>query len=166
MNFTLSGHGVGSCPAKGRGVHLSTLISTAGMRASKHSVCEGCMWEPLIAKHPVIGQESPCERGVQASADTLLRGPLHSLFGTVQGNHPPACKGHIVYCPWVIFGVQVHSCHHTVGRLSCVEVNPFLPLRAGPQTISQTPQQCADMFQKSTSARSPSLPHAEHSLTH
>jgi hypothetical protein len=97
MSFTLSDHGVGSCPAKGRGIHLSTLISTAGRHASKHRVCKSCMWEPRIAKHLVIGWKLSCERGVQASADAPLRGPLHSLFDMVQGNHPPACKGHEVY---------------------------------------------------------------------
>ncbi len=97
MSFTLSGHGVGFCPAKGRGVHLSTLISTMGRHASKHSVCKSCVWEPLIAKHLVIGRESLCMHGVQASADTLLCGLLHSLFGTVRGDHPPACEGHKVY---------------------------------------------------------------------
>jgi hypothetical protein len=97
MSFTLSGHGMGSCPAKGRGVHLSTLISTAGRHASKHSVCEGRIWEPLIAKHLVIGRESSCEHGVQASADTLLHSLLHSLLCTIWGDHPPACKGHEVY---------------------------------------------------------------------
>ncbi len=59
----------------------------------------------------------------------------------------------------VIFAVQVLSRHHTVGRLSWVEVNPFLPLHAGTQTISWTPQQHTNMCQKSTSARSPSSPH-------
>ncbi len=97
MSFTLTGHGVGSCPAKGRGVHLSTLISTTGRRASKKRVCKSCMWEPLIAKHPVIGRELSCERGVQASADTPLRSPLHSLLCTIRGDHPPACEGHKVY---------------------------------------------------------------------
>ncbi len=106
MSFTLSGHGVGSCPAKGRGIHLSTLISTTmGRHASKHSVCKSCMWELLIAKHPVIGRESLRERGVQTSADTLLRSPLHSLLCTIQGDHPPVCKGHKVY--WRRF-VQSH----------------------------------------------------------
>jgi hypothetical protein len=105
MSFTLSGHGVGSSPAKGCGVYLSTLISTPGRRASKHCVCKSCMWEPLIVKHPGIGRESSSERGVQASADTPLRGPLYSLFGTVRGNHPPACEGHKVY--WRSF-VQLH----------------------------------------------------------
>jgi hypothetical protein len=65
MSFTLSSHGVGSCPAKGRGIHLSTLISTAGMCASKHSVCKSCMREPHIAKHPVIGRKLSCKRGVK-----------------------------------------------------------------------------------------------------
>jgi hypothetical protein len=97
MSCTLPGHGVGSCPAKGRGVHLSTLISTGGRHASKHSVCKSRMWEPLIAKHPVIGRGLSCKHGAQASADTLLRSPLHSLLCTIRGNHPPACKGHEVY---------------------------------------------------------------------
>jgi hypothetical protein len=97
MSFTLPGHGVCSCPAKGRGVHLSTLISTMGRHASKQRVFKSCMWESLIAKHLVISRESSCEHGVQASVDTPLRGPLHSLLCTVQGNHPPACKGHKVY---------------------------------------------------------------------
>ncbi len=96
MSCTPSGHGVGSCPAKGHGVYLSTLISTTRRRASKHSVCKSCMWEPLIAKHPVIGQELSCKRGVQASVDTPLRSPLHSLLCTIRGDHPPACKGHEV----------------------------------------------------------------------
>jgi hypothetical protein len=68
MSFTLSRHGVGSCPAKGCGVCLSTLISATGRRASKKCVSKSCMREPVIAKHPVISQESSCKRGVQASA--------------------------------------------------------------------------------------------------
>ena len=36
---------------------------------------------------------------------------------------------------------------------------PFLPLHAGTQTIFQTPQQHTNIFQKSTSTRSPSSPH-------
>ena len=78
-------------------MHLSTLIPTAGRHASKHSVCKSGMWELRIAKHLVIGQKLSCKRGVQASVDAPLRGPLHSLFGTVRGDHPPACKGHEVY---------------------------------------------------------------------
>jgi hypothetical protein len=80
MSFTLPGHGVCSCPAKGRGVCLSTLISTTGRCASKKRVSKSCMREPLIAKHPVVSRELSCERGVQASADTPLHSPLHSLF--------------------------------------------------------------------------------------
>ncbi len=97
MSFTPPGHGVCSCPAKGRGVCLSTLISTTGRRASKKHVDKSCMREPLIAKHPVISWESLFEHGVQASADTPLRSPLHSLLCTIRGDHPPACKGHKVY---------------------------------------------------------------------
>jgi hypothetical protein len=97
MSFTLPGHGVGSCPAKGQGVHLSTFISTAGRRASKQCVCKSCTWEPLIAKPPVISWKLSCKHGVQASADTPLHSPLHSLLCMVRGNHPPACKGHKVY---------------------------------------------------------------------
>ncbi len=97
MSFTLPGHGVGSCPAKGREVCLSTLISTTGRRASKKHVSKSCMWEPLIAKHPVVSRESSCEHGVQASADTPLRNPLHSLLCMIRGDHSLACKGHKVY---------------------------------------------------------------------
>jgi hypothetical protein len=97
MSFTLSGHEVSSCLAKGHGIYLSTLISTAGRRASKHSVCKSRMWEPLIAEHPVIGRKLSCKHGVQASEDAPLRGPLYSLFGMIRGNHPLACKGHEVY---------------------------------------------------------------------
>ncbi len=102
MSFTLPSHGVCSCPAKGCGVCLSTLISTTGRRVSKHSVCKSHMRELLIAKHPVISRESLCKRGVQASADTPLRSPLHSLLCMIRGIHPPACKGHKVY--WRKFG--------------------------------------------------------------
>jgi hypothetical protein len=105
QGLMLSDHGVSSCPAKGGGVYQSTLISTVGRCASKHSVCKSCMWESLIAKHPVIGWKSSCKRGVQASADTPLHGPLHSLFGVIRGNHPLACKGHEVY--WRNF-VRLH----------------------------------------------------------
>jgi hypothetical protein len=38
-----------------------------------------------------------------------------------------------------------------------VEVNPFLPLTAGTQTISQTPQQRANMFQKMHIRKKPIL---------
>ncbi len=65
MSFTLPGHGVCSCPAKRRGVCLSTLISTTGRRASKKRVSKSCMREPLIAKHLVVSWELLCERGVQ-----------------------------------------------------------------------------------------------------
>ena len=105
MSFTLPGHGVCSCPANGRGVCLSTLISTTGRRASKKRVSKSCMREPLIAKHPVVSQKLSCEHGVQASADTPLRSPLHSLLCTIQGNHLLAFKGHEVY--WRNF-VQLH----------------------------------------------------------
>ncbi len=91
MSFTLPGHGVCSCPAKGRGVCLSTLISTTGRRASKKRVSKSCMREPLIAKHPVVSQKSSCKRGVQASADTPLRSPLHVFFARSGAiNHRPA----------------------------------------------------------------------------
>ncbi len=82
MSFTLPGHGVCSCPAKGCGICLSTLISTTGRRASKKRVSKSCMQEPLIAKHPVISRESLCKCGVQASADSPLRSQLHSLLCT------------------------------------------------------------------------------------
>jgi hypothetical protein len=80
MSFILPGREVCSCPAKGRGVCLSTLISTTGRHASKKSASKSHMREPLIVKHPVVSRESLCKRGVQASADTPLRSPLNSLF--------------------------------------------------------------------------------------
>ena len=98
MSFTFSGHGACSCPSKGCGECLSTLVPTTGRCTSKQSVSKSCVWESLIAKHPVIGRESSCERGVQASVDTLLHSPLHSLLCTIRGDHPPACEGHEVYC--------------------------------------------------------------------
>jgi hypothetical protein len=111
MSFTLPGHGVCSCPAKGRGVCLSTLISTTGRCASKHSVCKSCMQEPLIAKLPVISQELLCKHGVQASKDTPLHSQLHSLLRRIQGNHPPACKGHKVYwCSFARSHVPTQAC--------------------------------------------------------
>ncbi len=97
MSFTLPGHGVCSCSAKVRGVCLSTLISTMGRCASKKRVSKSHMQEPLIANHSVISRESSCEHGVQASVDTLLSSPLHSLLCTIRGNHPPACEGLKVY---------------------------------------------------------------------
>ncbi len=54
----------------------------------------------------------------------------------------------MAYCPWVIFGVQVCPRHHTGGWLSWVEVNPFLPLRAGTQTIGQTPHSAPTCSEK------------------
>ncbi len=128
MSFTLPGHGVCSCPAKGRGVCLSTLISTTGRHASKKRVSKSCMWEPLIAKHPVISRESWCECGVQASADTPLHSPLHSLLRTIRGDHPPACKGHKVY--WRSFA---QSCPlrfvSTLDRMTC-EVKTWWKLQS------------------------------------
>ncbi len=55
------------------------------------------MWKLLIVKHPVIGQESSCKRGVQASVYAPLRSRLCSLFCALRGNHPPGNKGHKVY---------------------------------------------------------------------
>jgi hypothetical protein len=97
MSFTFPGHGVCSCPSKGCGLCLSTLVPTTGRGTSKQCVSKGCVREPLIAKHPVIGQKSLCKHGVQASVYTRLHSQLHSLLCALQGNHPPGCKGHKVY---------------------------------------------------------------------
>jgi hypothetical protein len=55
------------------------------------------VWEPLIAKHLVIGWESSCKHGVQASSYAPLHGQLHSLLCVVHVNHPPGGEGHKVY---------------------------------------------------------------------
>jgi hypothetical protein len=68
-----------------------------GRCPSKECVSKGRVWEPLIAKHLVIGWESLCKRGIQASAYAPLRGQLNSLLGAVQGNHPPGGEGHKAY---------------------------------------------------------------------
>jgi hypothetical protein len=88
MGITFASHWVRPCPTKGCGIYLGTLVPTTGWRPSKHSVSEGRMWEPLVAKHPVIGQESSCKSGVEACANTPLRGQLNGPFGTIQGYHP------------------------------------------------------------------------------
>jgi hypothetical protein len=106
MSFTFPGHGVCSCPSKGCGVCLSTLIPTTGRCTSKQCVSKGRVWEPLIAKHLVIDLELSCECGVQASAYAPLRSQLYSLFCALQGNHPPGCEGHKVY--WLCFA-QSHA---------------------------------------------------------
>ncbi len=97
MSFTFPGHGVCSCPSKGCEVCLSTLVPITGRCTSKQCVSKGCVWDPLIAKHPVIGRELLCKRGVQASAYAPLCSQLYSLLCTLWGNHPPGCKGHKVY---------------------------------------------------------------------
>jgi hypothetical protein len=97
MSFTFSGHGVCSCPSKERGERLSTLVLTTGRCTSKQRASKSHVWELLIAKHPVISQESLCKRGVQASAYTMLCGQLYSLFCMLRGNHPPSWEGHKVY---------------------------------------------------------------------
>jgi hypothetical protein len=97
MSFTFSGHGVCSCPFKGRGECLSTLVPTTRRCTSKQSVSKSYVWELLIAKHPVISWESSCKHGVQASAYTMLRSRLYSLFCTLRNNHPLGGKGHKVY---------------------------------------------------------------------
>jgi hypothetical protein len=97
VSFTFPGHGVCSCPSKGYGVCLGTLVSTTGRCPSKECVSKGYVWERLIVKHPVIGQELLCKLGFQASAYTPLCGQLKSLLCVVRGNHPPGGKGHKVY---------------------------------------------------------------------
>jgi hypothetical protein len=97
MSFTFIGHGVCSCPSKGRGECLSILVPTTGRCTSKQSVSKSCVWELLIAKHPVISRESSCKRGVQASVYTMLVSQLYSLLCMLWGNHPPGCEGHKVF---------------------------------------------------------------------
>ncbi len=55
----------------------------------------------------------------------------------------------------VIFVVQVCPRHCTVGRLSWVEVNPFLPLHAGTHNITQPLLLPAHIALNSTSVSSP-----------
>jgi hypothetical protein len=105
MSFTFPGHGVCSCPSKGCEVYLSTLVPTTGRCTSKQGVSKGCVWEPLIAKHLVIGRELLCECGVQASVYALLRGKLYSLLCALRGNYPRGCDGHKLY--WGCFA-QLH----------------------------------------------------------
>jgi hypothetical protein len=97
MSFTFPGHGVCSCSSKGCGEFLSTLVPTTGRCISKQCVSKGCVWKPLIAKYLVISWESPCKRGVQASAYAPLRSQLYSLLCALQGNHRLGCEGHKVY---------------------------------------------------------------------
>ncbi len=97
MSFTFPGHGVCFCPSKGCGVRLSTLVPITGVCTSKECVIKGRVWEPLIAKHLVIGQELSCKRGVQASVYASLRSQLYSLLCVLRGNHPPGCKGHKIF---------------------------------------------------------------------
>ncbi len=111
MSFTFPGHGVCSCPSKGCGVCLSTLVPTAGRCTSKYCVSKGCVWKPLIAKHCVIGRESVCKRGVQASAYALLRSQLYSLLRTLWDNHPPGSEGCKVYwCCFVPLHMPTQAC--------------------------------------------------------
>ncbi len=92
MGVTLASQRVRPCPAKGCGVYLGTLVPTTGRRPSKHSVSESRMWKPLIAKHLVISRETSCKSGVEACANTPLRGQLDGPFSTVRGYHPPGRK--------------------------------------------------------------------------
>ncbi len=61
MSVTFPGHGVCSCPSKGCGVCLSTLVPTTGRCTSKQGVSKGRVWELLIAKHLVVSRESSCK---------------------------------------------------------------------------------------------------------
>ncbi len=105
MSFTFPGHGVCSCPSKGCGVCLSTLVPIMGGCTSKQCVSKGCVWESLIAKHLVISRELSCKCRVQASVYALLHGQLYSLLCALWGNHPPGWEGHKVY--WRCFA-QMH----------------------------------------------------------
>jgi hypothetical protein len=97
MSCTFSGHGVCSCPSKGCGVCLSTLVHTTRRCTSKQCVSKSRVWESLIAEHLVVSRESSCKRGVQASAYAPLRSQMHSLLCALRGNHPPGGGGHNVY---------------------------------------------------------------------
>ena len=92
MGVTLASHRVRPCPAKGCGVYLGTLVPTTGTCPSKHGVSENGTWEPLVAKHPVVGWEPLCKSGVEASSKAPLRGQLDGPFSTVRGDHPPGRK--------------------------------------------------------------------------
>ena len=127
MSFTFPGHGVCSCPSKGCGVCLSTLVPTTGRCTSKQRVSKSHVWELLIAKHSVASRESSCKRGVQASVDAMLRSQLYSLLCTLRGNHPPGCEGHTVY--WGCFAqlhVPTQACvdagYNYVGGQNLVEI--------------------------------------------
>ncbi len=54
------------------------------------------MGKSLIAKHPVVGREASGKRRVQACPYPALRCSLNSLFGFLQGYHPPGCQGQVV----------------------------------------------------------------------
>jgi hypothetical protein len=111
MSFTISGHGVCSCPSKGCEVCLSTLVPTMGRCTSKQCVSKGCVWKPVIAKHPVIGWELSCKRGVQASVYAPLRSQLHRLLWALRGNHPPGGEGHKVdWCCFAQSHVPTQAC--------------------------------------------------------
>jgi hypothetical protein len=97
MSFAFPSHGVCSCPSKGFGVCLSTLVPTTGRCTSKQRVSKSCVWESLIAKHLAVGRELLCKHGVQASVDATLRSQLYGLLCMLRGNHPPGCEGHKVY---------------------------------------------------------------------
>ncbi len=88
-----------SCPSKGCGECLSTLVPSTGRCTSKQHVSKSHVWKLLIAKHPVISWELLCKRGVQAIVYATLRSQLYSLPCTLRGNHPPGCEGHKVYLP-------------------------------------------------------------------
>jgi hypothetical protein len=111
MSPTFSGHGVCSCPSKGCGVCLSTLVPTMGRCTSKKRVSKSCVWEFHIAKHTVVSRELLCKCGVQASADATLRIQLYSLLCMLRGNHPLGCKGHKVcwHC-FVLLHVTTQAC--------------------------------------------------------
>jgi hypothetical protein len=96
MSFTFSDHGVCSCPSKGCGVRLGSLVSTTGSCTRKLCVGKSCVRKPLVAMHHIIGWELSCKHRVQACAHALLRRQFLGLLCPLWGNYPPGGKGHKV----------------------------------------------------------------------
>ncbi len=59
----------------------------------KHGVRKNSMWKLLVAKHPVVGQESARKGWIEASLYSALGRHDHCTFGTVWGDHPPGGQG-------------------------------------------------------------------------
>ena len=92
MCLTFSGHRVCSRRSKGRGINLRTFITALGCRSSEHGIGKGRVWEPLVAKHPVIGREASREGRVQACSNATLGRSLDSPFCALWGYQPSSGK--------------------------------------------------------------------------